>query len=85
MGSWFQKKRETERKKEQKENWDGCEKEGIKSLQGYSPLCLENNRMKLYFFIVAQIVQPMYSNEPGNLGNLGSIKEIQPERGEDGG
>ena len=47
-------------------------------------LYLHIHILRLYFFIVAQIaeiVQPgsqCYSNGPGNLGSMGSNKEIQP-------
>ena len=38
--------------------------------------------LRLYFFIAAQMPKlhsQSYSNGPGNLGNLGSNKEIQPQ------
>ena len=32
----------------------------------------------LYFFIAAQIAQPLLFKRPGNMGNLGINKETQP-------
>ena len=46
------------------------------------------HELRLHFFIadqIAQVVQPMHANGPGNLGNLGCFQEIWPWWGTRGG